>query len=193
MRGGMTPPVKEGEEVDVTIEAVGEKGDGVAKVQGFVLFVPNTQAGERKRVRVTRVLTKVGFAEVIGDAETEDDSPAVAEPEPEFEANEHLDSESFGDEEPGNEDSEDDFEDDSEEPEATEEELDDLDNAQDDEPEEEPSSDEHDVEPEAPSAETEEEIAEEESEEETTEEPAEEESEDDDSDDDDSEDDEKKE
>ena len=35
-------PVREGEELDVKIEAVGEKGDGIAKVKGFVLFVPNS-------------------------------------------------------------------------------------------------------------------------------------------------------
>lgn len=63
-----TPPVEQGEEFDITIEAVGEKGDGIAKKKGFVLFVPNTKAGEHCRVRVTKVLTKVGFAEKIGEA-----------------------------------------------------------------------------------------------------------------------------
>lgn len=61
-------PVKVGEELDVTIEAVGEKGDGIAKKDGFVLFVPNTKEGERIKVRVTKVLRKVGFAEKIGEA-----------------------------------------------------------------------------------------------------------------------------
>lgn len=64
-----TPPVKEGEEIDVRIEAVGEKGDGVAKKDGFVLFVPNVKEGDEVRIRVTKVLRKVGFAEVIGQAQ----------------------------------------------------------------------------------------------------------------------------
>jgi predicted RNA-binding protein with TRAM domain len=64
-----TPPVREGEELDVRIEAVGEKGDGVAKKDGFVLFVPNVKAGDEVRVRVTKVLRKVGFAESIGAAQ----------------------------------------------------------------------------------------------------------------------------
>ena len=63
-----SPPVSVGEELDVRVEAVGEKGDGVAKVKGFVLFVPGTQAGENCKVRVTKVLQKVGFAEKIGGA-----------------------------------------------------------------------------------------------------------------------------
>src|SRR3989304_7957426 len=68
MGGGMgmsTAPVRVGEELDVTIEAVGEKGDGVAKKNGFVLFVPGVKAGQQVRIRVTKVLRKVGFAEVV--------------------------------------------------------------------------------------------------------------------------------
>ena len=32
-------PINVGDELDVTIEAVGEKGDGLAKVKGFVLLL----------------------------------------------------------------------------------------------------------------------------------------------------------
>ncbi len=67
--GDRIAPVSVGEEMDVTIEAVGEKGDGIAKRKGFVLFVANTKQGERIRIRVTKVLTKVGFAEKIGEAQ----------------------------------------------------------------------------------------------------------------------------
>ena len=62
-------PVNVGDEIDVKIEAVGEKGDGIAKKEGFVLFVPNTKEGQEVKIRVTKVLTKVGFAEVIGKSE----------------------------------------------------------------------------------------------------------------------------
>ena len=61
-------PVKVGEELEVTIEAVGEKGDGIAKKNGFVLFVPGVKEGQRVKIRVTKVLRKVGFAEVVGQA-----------------------------------------------------------------------------------------------------------------------------
>lgn len=64
--GMTTAPVKVGEELEVTIEAVGEKGDGIAKKNGFVLFVPNVKEGQKVRIRVTKVLRKVGFAEVVG-------------------------------------------------------------------------------------------------------------------------------
>ncbi|HSU73186.1 MAG TPA: TRAM domain-containing protein [Candidatus Binatia bacterium] len=102
----MTAPVKVGEEMDVTIEAVGEKGDGLAKKNGFVLFVPGVKEGQQVRIRVTKVLRKVGFAEVIGDAGSgssepaaESSSEAPAEEAPaEEQAEEASDSEDFGEE-----------------------------------------------------------------------------------------------
>lgn len=103
-------PVREGDELDVRIEAVGEKGDGIAKKQGFVLFVPNTKEGDEVRVKVTRVLTNVGFADVLGDAKAapEADKPAKEAEEEKKEEKEvavlekeaeTMDSEDFGDEE----------------------------------------------------------------------------------------------
>lgn len=96
----LTPPVREGEEVDVTIEAVGEKGDGIAKVKGFVIFVAGTKAGERVRIKITRVLQKVGFGTVLGPAQSAPGAEArpVKKAEPEFDPKEELDSENFGDE-----------------------------------------------------------------------------------------------
>jgi len=63
-------PVNVGDELEVKIEAVGEKGDGIARKEGFVLFVPNTKEGDEVKIRVSRVLRNVGFAEVVGQAES---------------------------------------------------------------------------------------------------------------------------
>ncbi len=60
-----TPPVKAGEDYEVTINAVGEKGDGIARVKGFVVFVPNVKKGDVVTIRITKVLPKVGFATVV--------------------------------------------------------------------------------------------------------------------------------
>ena len=99
---GSFAPVKEGEELDVKVEAVGEKGDGIVKKDGFVIFVPGVNEGDEVRIKVTKVLKKVGFGEKVGDAEVKDEVPAQeAQPE---EAPE--DSEDFGeetDEEPSEE------------------------------------------------------------------------------------------
>jgi predicted RNA-binding protein with TRAM domain len=93
-------PVKEGDELDVKIEAVGEKGDGIAKKQGFVLFVPNAKTGDEVRVRVTRVLRNAGFAEVIGGATSKPEEKPAPKEEDEVseleEESKEKDSEDFG-------------------------------------------------------------------------------------------------
>lgn len=109
--------MKVGDEIEVTIEAVGEKGDGIAKKDGFVLFVPGVKQGQQVRIRVTKVLRKVGFAEVVGSggaaaapaegAEGESaEAPAESAgeaPAKEAGAESSGDSESFGEEEGGEE------------------------------------------------------------------------------------------
>ena len=103
--GFRTPPVKVGEELDVSIDAVGEKGDGIATKNGFVLFVPGVKVGDKVRIRVTKVLSKVGFAEVItGSAapageSAEAEAPAEDAAEEDVEESEE-DTEDFGEEAP---------------------------------------------------------------------------------------------
>jgi predicted RNA-binding protein with TRAM domain len=58
-------PVKAGEVHEVTINAVGDKGDGIAKVKGFVLFVAGVKKGDYVKIKITKVLQNVGFAEVV--------------------------------------------------------------------------------------------------------------------------------
>jgi len=62
-------PVQVGDVIALKIEAVGEKGDGIAKIEGFVIFVPNTKEGDEVKVKITKVLQKVGFGEVVGEGE----------------------------------------------------------------------------------------------------------------------------
>lgn len=59
-------PVKEGAEYDVVINEVGAKGDGIARVQGFVLFVTGAKQGEKIRVKITRLMRNFAIAEKIG-------------------------------------------------------------------------------------------------------------------------------
>lgn len=60
------PPVAVGEQLDVEIEDVGEQGDGVARVgPGYIVFVPDTELGDRVTIEVTKTLENFGFAEVV--------------------------------------------------------------------------------------------------------------------------------
>ncbi len=90
-------PVKVGDEIDVKIEAVGEKGDGIAKKDGFVIFVPNTKEGDEVKIKVTRVLRRVGFGEVVGEGSLSEEEPQE-EDAPEAEEAPAEDTEDFGEE-----------------------------------------------------------------------------------------------
>lgn len=80
--GGFTPPVAVDDELDVKIEAVGEKGDGIAKKDGFVLFVPGVSEGDEVKIKVTKVLRRVGFAEVVGKGEAKEATEEAPAEEP---------------------------------------------------------------------------------------------------------------
>lgn len=58
-------PIKEGEEYDVTIEAVGRKGDGIAKIENFIIFVPGTKAGDQVKVKITEIKGSFATANVV--------------------------------------------------------------------------------------------------------------------------------
>jgi predicted RNA-binding protein with TRAM domain len=49
----------------VKIEDVGREGDGIARVEGFVVFVPNTKKGDNVKIQISKVSRRVGFAEVV--------------------------------------------------------------------------------------------------------------------------------
>lgn len=94
-------PVRVGEEIDVVIEAVGEKGDGIARKKGFVLFVPGTKEGDEVKIKVTKIIKKVGFAEVLGPAEKKNIShkeatEAAEEIMQDIEEDSYEDTEDFG-------------------------------------------------------------------------------------------------
>ncbi len=59
-----TAPVSEGETYNVTIEDIAREGDGIARVKGFVIFVPGAKEGDVVDVKVTKVLRKFAFGEL---------------------------------------------------------------------------------------------------------------------------------
>ncbi len=57
--------VEEGKEYDVTIEDTGKEGDGVAKIDGLVVFVPDTSVGDDITIKIKKVSRNVAFAEKV--------------------------------------------------------------------------------------------------------------------------------
>ena len=60
-----TAPIQEGEEYEVKIEDVGKEGDGITRVEGFVVFVPDTKVGDEVKVKITSVRRRFAFAEKV--------------------------------------------------------------------------------------------------------------------------------
>jgi len=64
-RSHLTAPVSEGEQLTVEIVDEGHEGDGIAKVEGFTLFVSGASEGETVEVRVDEVKATYGFAQPV--------------------------------------------------------------------------------------------------------------------------------
>jgi len=60
-----TAPVKENQELEVVIDDIGSRGDGIARIQSFLIFVPRSKMGERVKVRILSVGEKFAVAERI--------------------------------------------------------------------------------------------------------------------------------
>ena len=58
-------PVDVGTEYDVKIEDQGRTGDGIARIDGFVLFVPGAEVGQEVKIKVNATRQKFGFAELV--------------------------------------------------------------------------------------------------------------------------------
>jgi predicted RNA-binding protein with TRAM domain len=71
--GGFRParpvPVAVGGEYDVEIESLGSRGDGIARIEGFVIFVKNTKVGDKLKVRVNSVSRRFAIATPVAQGE----------------------------------------------------------------------------------------------------------------------------
>ncbi|VVB67221.1 TRAM domain protein [Candidatus Norongarragalina meridionalis] len=61
-------PVRPGEEYDVQITDVAQKGDGIAKVEGFIIFIAGASKGESCRIRIKDVRRRFAIGEKVGSA-----------------------------------------------------------------------------------------------------------------------------
>ncbi|MFA6489792.1 MAG: TRAM domain-containing protein [Candidatus Micrarchaeia archaeon] len=62
---GIGRPVEEGKEYEVTIDAQGAKGDGIAHVEGFVIFVAGGTVGAKVKVKVTSVKRTFAIGQIV--------------------------------------------------------------------------------------------------------------------------------
>lgn len=57
--------VEEGKEMEVSIDSISKKGDGVAHVGKFILYVSGVKVGAKVKVRITKISGQVAFTQKI--------------------------------------------------------------------------------------------------------------------------------
>ncbi len=64
-RFNVKKPVELDKEYEAEIEDISRRGDGIAKIQGFIIFVPNTRRGQHVRFKIRRVGSRFAVGELV--------------------------------------------------------------------------------------------------------------------------------
>ena len=72
-------PVEVGKEYDVTISDTSRRGDGIAKIDGFVIFVAGGKQGQSARIKVTQVSNRYAMGTVVEGLGGTTSAPAATE------------------------------------------------------------------------------------------------------------------
>lgn len=71
-----------GKEYSVTITDLSRRGEGVAKVQGFIIFVPGGKvSSDEVKIKIERVSARFASASLVGGAATSRESESDSEAE----------------------------------------------------------------------------------------------------------------
>ena len=63
--GSSPKPVEMGKEYEVEISELSNRGDGVARIQGFVIFVTGAKSGQKAKIRITSIGDRFAKAEIV--------------------------------------------------------------------------------------------------------------------------------
>lgn len=58
-------PVKLGDELEVTVSEVSRRGDGLVRIEGYVVFIPNTKQGDTVKIKITQIRPNYAVAQVV--------------------------------------------------------------------------------------------------------------------------------
>ena len=73
-------PVKKNEKYIVDIIDNGFGGEGIAKVNGFTIFIPNALKGEKCEVLIIKVLSSQAYGKVVKILEESEDLRSETQP-----------------------------------------------------------------------------------------------------------------
>ena len=58
-------PVEVGKEYEVEVQETSRRGEGIARIQGLVTFIPNAKQGDHVKIRITRIGRRFAEAELV--------------------------------------------------------------------------------------------------------------------------------
>ena len=70
-------PVEVGSQYDVKIEDTARQGDGIARISGLVVFVPNTKVNDSVKIEIKSIKRNCAVAEVVEASEEVETSSDV--------------------------------------------------------------------------------------------------------------------
>jgi predicted RNA-binding protein with TRAM domain len=70
-RSSKPAPVETGKEYDVSITEISRRGDGIAKIEGFIIFVSGAKVGQQAKIKITDVAPRFAKAEIVDGAAPE--------------------------------------------------------------------------------------------------------------------------
>ena len=68
--GSFNKPVEVGKEYNVSISETSRRGDGIAKIDGFVVFVSGAKQGQNVKIKVTQVSERFASGQVVQSSDT---------------------------------------------------------------------------------------------------------------------------
>lgn len=77
---GGRKPVEIGKEYEVQISEISRQGDGIARIQGFVIFVKGAKTGEKTKIRVINVGERFATAEKVSGGSAQQPEERKTEP-----------------------------------------------------------------------------------------------------------------
>ena len=63
--GSSPKPVEMGKEYEVEISEISKRGDGIARIEGFVIFVAGGKSGQKAKIRITSIGDRFAKAEIV--------------------------------------------------------------------------------------------------------------------------------
>lgn len=64
-KGFKSYPVEIGKEYEVDVTEISRQGEGIAKIQGFVILVANAKLGDHVKIKIVRIGAMTANAEIV--------------------------------------------------------------------------------------------------------------------------------